>query len=937
MTSKASLRAALLALAGLVSACGGGGGDSSCLIPDFCDGGGSGGSSGGSNSGVTAAKARLKVLGPINDATGTRYGSGQLVVAPSSRTLGFVARLEDIRNTNNPRPLAGYDVNLDVLSAGAAYTKARSVVLSSDGVCPATGGARGATTDSSGEVTFCFVAPPTSEVDAGDELPLSLRASAFLPTTAGSTSVTAVRDSFALYVENPSNSYTLTVAGPNGEPTDAATVGAGETLSGFTATLASDTGAALPSPRPFVRLVSSLGDIVGTTASGGTVNSRGVLNFGYKAGCPESAATAEVVTLTAAATVGGEAVEQEYNLNVVRRATTLSITLPSGGSSIYSGDTLQGINYRLVRTGGGSVAGTSITVQAAVVTNGVATPVGKFIEPVSGDFGNPLTLPVSSTGSLVLNYQAESGLRSNQTVTLTAGASDDTLCIRSTATSRTLQVQQKGTGSLVLLGDSGEPSGGISLGQEEIGSLVIRALDGRGNAVPGVAISLSATSGRIEIPGSPGASTATTGADGSLLIDYVAPSAITEEGSATLTASGTVDGRALTGSYRILLVPPTPPSAPVLTLTGPGEASPGIERTGYVARLQRLDGTAVQGTTVNLSATNGTVTVYEAGTPRPGVTALATDATGKLSFSLTPSSSLSSDTTAVITGTVASGQALSTECSSNADAVCSRSSNVTVRKDRFQFTAPLYGAAVAVGAANAQALNFAWQTADGSSVAECVDLSVSFTGAGDASYGLIVGSDPTPQTQKRRAQLNASGAFSTPISVYSDRSGFLEITARENRGCVATASGPLTATTGVQFFDEVCGTASDGRNCVDLSAPVRVLTSPDSSGAQRTATLTLDVRNNAYQPIDGAPVSFTITSPVSCAGALNERVFPGGGTTNANGTATTQYFVPNFSPQLANGTSCQVEIQGCVRGRSGSDPDAVFCSTRTVIVQQPTP
>lgn len=934
MTSKASIRVALLALAGLVSACGGGGDDSSCLIPEFCDGGSSSG--GGTNSGVTAAKSRLRVLGPIREATGDRYGSGQLVVAPSSRTLGFVARLEDIRNLNNPRPLAGYDINLDVLLGDTVYSRARSVVLSADGVCPASGGARGATTDAAGEVTFCFVAPSTTEVLAGDELALALRATTLLPTAVGSTVTTAVRQLFTVIVENPSNTYSLSIAGPNGEPTDAVTMGAGETLSGFTATLESETGT-LPTPRPFVRLVTSLGDIVSTTASGGTVNSRGVLNFGYQAGCPESSATEEVVTLTATATIGDQAVEQEYNLNVIPRATKLSITLPSGASSIYSGDVLQGISYRLAPLGTGGVTGTPITVQAALVANGVSTPVGKFVEPVSGDFGNPLTLPAPANGTLVLNYQAEAGLRVNQVVTLTAGASDDTLCIRSTAASKSLQVLQKGTGSLVLLGDGGEPSGGLSLGQDEIGSLVIRALDGRGNAVPDVAITLTATAGAIEIPGSPGATTATTGADGSLLIDYLAPSTIAEESTATLTASGTVDGRALTGSYKILLVPPTPPSAPVLSLSGPGEASPGAERTGYLARLLRLDGTAVQGATLNLSATNAAITVYEAGIPRPGVGSLATDSTGKVAFSLTPNSSISADTTAVITGAVASGQPLSSECSSNADAVCTRSSNVTVRKDNFQFTAPSYGIAAPVGAANAQPLSFTWQTADGASVAECVDLSVSFTGSGNASYGLIVGSDPTPQTQQRRAQLNASGAFSTPIKVYSDRSGFLEVSARENRGCVATASGPLTASTGVQFYDEVCGTASDGRNCIDLNAPVRVFTSPDTSGAQRAATLTLDVRNNAYQPIDGAQVSFTITSPVSCAGALNERVFPGGGTTNANGTATTQYFVPNFSPQLANGTSCEVEIQGCVRGRSGSDPDAVFCSTRTIVVQQPTP
>lgn len=936
MTLKDLLRPALLVAASLLGACGGGGGDeNTCLIPDFCEGGGGGSSSGGTSGTVTADRARLTVLGPIDPATGQRFSAGQLTLSPSSRTVGFVARLEDIRNLNNPRPLAGAGINLDVTMGETAYSRARAVVLSADGVCPASGGARGANTNAAGEILFCFIAPPTSEVPAGEDLSLALRATAFLPTTAGSTDTTAVRQSFSLIVENPENSFSLRIAGPAGEPSETLTVNAGETLNGLTATLASESGS-LPNPRPFVRLVPTLGRVITPAAAGGVPNAAGVLSFGYQAGCPDLADPEETVLITANTSASGQPVEQEFSLFVQRVAATLAITLPSGTSSAFSGETVEGVRFRLSKDGGGTVTGTPVTVQAAV--NGL--PVGQFLNPATGDFGNPLTLPAPSSGTLLLDYETEAGLRSNQTVTLSAGASDDSQCISARAASRSLQVRTKGTGSLVVLGDSGEPSGGISLSPDQIGSLVVRALDGLGNAVPGASISFSSSPsgvGRIEIPGSPGRSTAMAGADGSLAVDYLAPASISAEQTVVLTASATIDGRDLSSSYNILLQPPPPASAPVLSLTGPGEASPGEERTGFSASLRRLDGTAVPAAQLSFGAASGAITVYENGVARPGVSSLATDAAGRVAFSYTPSSSLAATTTVALTAAVANGQPLASECSSNAAAVCSDSSNVTVQIDQFEFTAPSYGSTVVVGNRNAQALSFNWRTAAGASVPECLDLSTSFRGAGDAAFGLIIGSDPTPQTQVRRVQLNASGAFATPISVYSDRSGFLEISARENRGCAATASGPLSASTGVQFFDEVCGTTADGRNCVDLSAPVRVLSSPDTSGAQRSTALSLDIRNNAFQPIDGAAVTFTITSPASCPGALNERVFPGGGTTNANGVAVSQYFVPNFDPALAAGTSCQVQLQGCVRGQSGSDPDALFCSTRTILIQQPTP
>lgn len=932
MNLKQSLRLTLLLVAGLLSACGSGGSGECLTDIGICD---PGTSSSGGSSGVTAAKTRLTVLGPINDDTGTRFSSGQLTVLPSSRVTGFVARLEDIRNVNNPRPLPGFSINLDVLEGTVPYTRARAVVLSSDGVCPSSAGARGATTNADGEVAFCFVSPPTSEIAVGDELQLTARATAFLPTSAGATSTTAVRALFGLFVANPSNNFSLVIAGPGSEPTGTLTVSSGATLNGLTATLRSDDGA-LPSPRPFVRLVPTLGSVVTSGASGGVVNSSGVLTFGYKAGCPDAGVANEQVMLTGNAVVNGEPVEQEFSLFVQRLDATLTTTLPSGVSSVFSGDTLEGIRFRLTRSGGGTVTAAPITVQAAL--NGV--PVGQFIDPVSGEFGNPLTLPTPAGGSLLLDYEAEAGLRSDQSVSITAGASDDELCIGARAAARTLVVRNKGTGSLVSVGDGGEPSGTITLSPGQIGSFVVRALDGLGNVVPGTVVSLSSTPtgvGRILIPSSPGASSATTGASGSIAADYYAPNTITTEQTVTVTAQATIDGRAVSSTYAILLTPPPPKPAPVLTLSGPASASPGQEQTGFLARLVRIDGTAVEGARLSFNGSNGTVTLYESGVARPGVSSLPTDSTGTVALSFTPSSAITTDTTAVVSATVASGQTLSSECSGNPDAVCSANRNVTVQQDSFEFTAPAFGSNVLVGSENAQALAFAWQTAGGTPVAECVDLTASFRGAGDAAYGLVIGTDPTPQTQVRRVQLTASGGFALPIKVYSDRSGFLEVAARENRGCADTASGPLSASAGVQFVDEVCGTSADGRNCVDLAAPIRALTSPDASGAQRTAALTLDVRNNAYQPIDGAQVTFAVTSPASCPGALNERVFPGGGTTNANGVASSQYFVPNFNPQLANGTTCQVEVQGCVRGQSGSDPNAVFCSTRTIILQQPTP
>jgi len=937
-----SLKALLMGAALAVSACGSNNTDSGALL-DLGDLN----TPGTPPSGViTADRVRLTVLGPINENTGQRFSPGQLVVRPSSRTLGFVAKLEDIRNPNRPLPLAGFGINLDVLMGDTAFSKARAVVTSAGDTCPTSGGARGANTNANGEVQFCFIAPPTADVPAGEELTLAARASAFIADPSNPNSSTAVRRSFSIIVENPRNAYSLSIEGPNGEPTQTLTVNAGQTLNNLVATVTAENGV-LPTQKPFVRVVPTLGRVITPSAAGGTIDSQGRLVFGYQGGCPDPAAGTEEVTISSNTTVEGQALQTEYQLFVQRVGTGLTTTLPA--TSVFSGDTLEDIRLRLVREDNASVAGATLTVQALL--NG--TPFGQFANLATGEFGNPLTLSAPSGGSLLLDYETDAGLRSNQTVTISAAAADDQRCIAATAANRTLQVRTKGTGSVTVVGASGEPSGTIALESSEIGSVRAVVRDGQNALRPGVAVRFTVSPsgvGRLSIPGADGSSTATTGAEGAVTADYIAPNTISTAQTVTITAAATVDDRALTSTaYAIELTPPAPAAAPTLSFlaSSPSEATPGAERTGFVAVLTRADGTAVQGATLNLTAPSGTIAVFENGVRRPGLSSLRTDAAGRVAFSYTPTSDAAIDSTVAISATVAGEQGqISTDCQSNSAAVCTASRNVTIRSDNFQFTAPAFGTSVTVGNTdqNPEQLAFRWRTATGQGVPECIDLATTFRGAGNAQFGLIIGNDPTPQTQIRRVQLNANGELSNTIRVFSDRSGFLEITARENRGCAASASGPLTASTGVQFEDEVCTTSADGRNCVDLAAPLRVFASPDASGAQRAADLTLDVRNAAFQPIDGRQVTFAIITPAN-PGDPNERVFPGGGTTDANGLARSRYLVPTFNPPLAVDNPATaadeteirtVDIEGCVRRETDSGNEAKVCSTRRIeIVAQP--
>ena len=372
--------------------------------------------------------------------------------------------------------------------------------------------------------------------------------------------------------------------------------------------------------------------------------------------------------------------------------------------------------------------------------------------------------------------------------------------------------------------------------------------------------------------------------------------------------------------------------APVLSMSGPATGSPGVDLPGFRVQVSLEERTAAEGLGVSLTATNGTVSIVERGVTRPGLGDGFTDAFGRLNFVFTPDPAVTTNSTGVITATITDPRYLDV-CFDDLDAVCEGSLAVSIRQDDFRFTAPVFGTAVTVGAPNAQRLQLTWRNANGQPIVNpnggnpCVDLETRFSGAGAAPAGLIISGDSTPRAQRRRIQLNSAGNFVQTVEVFSDLSGFLEIDARENRTCGAEPSGELIATTGVQFIDEFCERSADGRDCVDLRLPLALTVMPDAT-EQPSVELTMEVRNNAFQPINGAQVLFRILSP--SVTRPNERVFPGGGTTDANGLARSRYFAPNVTAESL------VDIEACVRASGSGDESGQVCRRRQLTLKPST-
>lgn len=333
----------------------------------------------------------------------------------------------------------------------------------------------------------------------------------------------------------------------------------------------------------------------------------------------------------------------------------------------------------------------------------------------------------------------------------------------------------------------------------------------------------------------------------------------------------------------------------VLELSGPANAAPGQETTGYLARLTTSDGTAIEQQFVAITAVEGGS--IAAPPNQPATNGANTDAFGRVRFSFTPPEDITEATTVNIRGTATDDNNLEIE-----DTL-----QVTVRPDVFQFTAPNPNTPIQVGSANAEPVSFQWtrdsQTGGGGVSGE-IRLTI------DNNARIVVNDDPQNARQQVTIQTSATsgGNFRVPVSIFNNTSGFSTLTARDN------AATTRTATVNVQFVDQA-GTSDRTRNLT--AAPLVVEPAPSTS---RFSQLEFEVLNDAFEPVTGIDVTFELL--VRAGGGNNERVFPGGGTTDAQGRASAQY-----EAGVTEGTAT---VRACVRDTSN-------CDSRDITVAEPTP
>ena len=551
----------------------------------------------------------------------------------------------------------------------------------------------------------------------------------------------------------------------------------------------------------------------------------------------------------------------------------------------------------------------------------------------------------NANGIMRFRYTAPDGLRRSIGVALTAQVLDSDDNPRGEGETA-IEVAPAGTpvveldGPLIPGTSNRAPSGTLELEPGDLATNLLvtisarDACDGGVEPLSGATFSLEASPMRGTIR----QTETTTALDGTAVFDYSAPATSTARQTITITAlSSTGAGNEGFANYALDVLPDPPAPFLRLTLDGPTSVAAGGSQDGYIVSVEQVqldnagNETVTAGEDIGIALSSSDNGDFEVTPNANGLE--VTDAFGQMQFSFEPAASGTTAQTvqlsaAVDTATTSDGATL---CAGS-NARCEDTINVRVQADTFTFTAPVFGESGLVGGNNAVPLSINWRDGTGAGVTGCVNLSTTFSGSGGTAFGLVLNDDTVNTRQQRTNVRVVNGSFAQSHALFSDRSGFVEVTAVDNRNCTTNPASALEANTGVQFQDVVCD-GTDAEDCVDLRAPLRVLQSPDESGNQRTAELTMEVRNDAFQPIDGAQVTFELVAPAS-AGDPNERVFPGGGTTNANGIANSTYFVPNLG--LTAGQVRTVDIEACVRGVAASGAqDGRVCRTRRIEIAGP--
>ena len=102
--------------------------------------------------------------------------------------------------------------------------------------------------------------------------------------------------------------------------------------------------------------------------------------------------------------------------------------------------------------------------------------------------------------------------------------------------------------------------------------------------------------------------------------------------------------------------------------------------------------------------------------------------------------------------------------------------------------------------------------------------------------------------------------------------------------------------------------------------------------------LTLEVLNDASQPLDNIKVRFGFCQAATSPKSDNEEITPGGGTTGNDGKVSTTYLLPSTfaAGQPANNI---VKITACIDGSYSAcaDEGSNVCDTFDIFLQQPPP
>ncbi len=885
-------RFALLAAFAGLGACSGGSTDSGALL-DL------------NNPGTPGNAAALKVV--LDCPSDTLSGKV---------TKGFTATL------TNPggRPVPNSFVGLAAVVTGMP---AGSIIADKP-----TGGTNlgGANTNTAGKVLFAFNAP----TGVAKRTAATITGTA---TTAGGDKITGTCDTSI----NP-NPAKLSIRGPDGKLSGSITLQAGQSAKGFLATVLDSVN----DPVADVTLTfTAKNDIDANTGrvrtpQGNLTDASGQVGFDYTS--PSTIKEETDVTITATGNADGKALTAGFLVVVVPPppeplAPTLTVTAPNGSKQTVAAlSTTDGFVATLLDENGRAVSGTTVSL---TLTDSTGKAAGSLLTSTGGT-PTRTSFVTNSNGEVRFRYRAPRAT-ATQKVTLEGSYRFGTDTIQA-AVPVVITVNRISAPVLTAEGPSGEPSGAIQIGSGTIiTGLLATLVDGNGVPVDGKPLSFTASAGTVTTPNG-----LSTDGVGQVEFDYRAPS-VTSNTAVTIKIDATdVDGVNPTVNYALTVSPEAPLPAPVMSLLGPSEALPNQSKSGFTLNFKRKNGVALEGARVRLGANpSGTqISVLSAdGTEQPGNTLAIVDAFGQVRFNIKPAATGADDTTLTINASLDSGNkaALTSQCQSDPEAVCTASKIVTVRADSFGFAAPpAYGASAPTGRDQATRLNFEWRDASNAGVAGCLDLTMTAPGGGTGTgtkFGLIVSGDPTSPPERKRVLLNSSGNFDSAdaLAAYSDRSGFAEITATENRTCSDTASpGARKSITALQFIDVIPNREFN----VTLTGQSDKMT----RGRDTQMPLTLEVLNDASQPLDNIKVKFGFCQSATSPKSDNEEITPGGGTTGSDGKAITTYLLPStFAPgQPSNNI---VKITACIDGSFAAcaDEGSNVCDTFDIFLVAPTP